>query len=173
MRVTALDRLWSDHNPILLHCNKADFGPAPFKIYHSLILRECFDYLISLEWANMGQNVDGINILSHEKLKRLKVKIKHWVANFKSGERIHKQEIMSALKKLEEKIEVGSASPKDHEKRIKLIHEDDSLEKLEAMDTVQKALIKWDIGGDENSKFFHSLVNQKRGAQSIHGIMIE
>ncbi|PWA95558.1 RNA-directed DNA polymerase, eukaryota, Reverse transcriptase zinc-binding domain protein [Artemisia annua] len=126
MRVTALDRLWSDHNPILLHCNKADFGPAPFKLCHSWILRECFNDFISLEWANIGQNVDGINILSHEKLKRLKVKIKQWIANSKSRERIHKQEIISALKQLEEKIEAGSASPDDREKRIKLIQEADS-----------------------------------------------
>ncbi|GKC44782.1 RNA-directed DNA polymerase, eukaryota, reverse transcriptase zinc-binding domain protein [Tanacetum coccineum] len=28
-RNTALDRLWSDHNPILLHIDKTDFGPTP------------------------------------------------------------------------------------------------------------------------------------------------
>ncbi|GKG11197.1 RNA-directed DNA polymerase, eukaryota, reverse transcriptase zinc-binding domain protein [Tanacetum coccineum] len=27
VRITALDRLWSDHNPILLHIDKTDFGP--------------------------------------------------------------------------------------------------------------------------------------------------
>ncbi|PWA76614.1 RNA-directed DNA polymerase, eukaryota [Artemisia annua] len=96
-----------------------------------------FNDFISLEWANIGQNVDGIIILSHEKLKRLKVKIKQWIANSKSGERIHKQEIMSALKQLEENIEAGSASPDDREKRIKLIQEADSLETLEAMDTMK------------------------------------
>ncbi|PWA34280.1 RNA-directed DNA polymerase, eukaryota [Artemisia annua] len=116
MRVTALERLWSDHNPILLHCNKADFDPTPFRIYHSWFLREGFDDFISLEWANMGQNVDVIHILSHEKLKRLKVKSEQWIANSKSGERIHKQEIMSHLKQLEEKIETGSTSPEDREK---------------------------------------------------------
>ncbi|PWA39060.1 hypothetical protein CTI12_AA575530 [Artemisia annua] len=42
---------------------------------------------------------------------------------------------MSNLKQLEEKIEVGSTSPEDREKRMKLMQEDDSLEKHEAMDT--------------------------------------
>ncbi|GJZ69741.1 putative RNA-directed DNA polymerase, eukaryota, reverse transcriptase zinc-binding domain protein [Tanacetum coccineum] len=41
------------------------------------------------------------------------------------------------------------------------------------MDMVQKARIKWDMEGDENTKFFHSLVNQKRRTQSIQGIMHE
>nr|GFA09667.1 RNA-directed DNA polymerase, eukaryota [Tanacetum cinerariifolium] len=26
IRITALDRIWSDHNPILLHVDKIDFG---------------------------------------------------------------------------------------------------------------------------------------------------
>ncbi|GJR95799.1 RNA-directed DNA polymerase, eukaryota, reverse transcriptase zinc-binding domain protein [Tanacetum coccineum] len=30
IRITALDRLWSDHNPILLYIDKTDFGPTPF-----------------------------------------------------------------------------------------------------------------------------------------------
>ncbi|GKD41716.1 putative RNA-directed DNA polymerase, eukaryota, reverse transcriptase zinc-binding domain protein [Tanacetum coccineum] len=41
------------------------------------------------------------------------------------------------------------------------------------MDSIQKAHIKWDVEGDENSKFFHSLVNQKRRTNSINGIMHE
>ncbi|GKD16835.1 putative RNA-directed DNA polymerase, eukaryota, reverse transcriptase zinc-binding domain protein [Tanacetum coccineum] len=41
------------------------------------------------------------------------------------------------------------------------------------MDLIQKAHIKWDIEGDENSKFFHGLINQKRRNQMINGIMVE
>ncbi|GJY94370.1 RNA-directed DNA polymerase, eukaryota, reverse transcriptase zinc-binding domain protein [Tanacetum coccineum] len=29
IRITILDRIWSDHNPILLHVDKIDFGPSP------------------------------------------------------------------------------------------------------------------------------------------------
>ncbi|GJY10368.1 hypothetical protein Tco_0378553 [Tanacetum coccineum] len=39
------DRLWSDHNPILLHIDKTDFGPTPFKLYNSWLLRDGFDNL--------------------------------------------------------------------------------------------------------------------------------
>ncbi|GJT13232.1 RNA-directed DNA polymerase, eukaryota [Tanacetum coccineum] len=31
VQITALDRLWSDHNPILLYIDKTDFGPTLFK----------------------------------------------------------------------------------------------------------------------------------------------
>ncbi|GKF41753.1 hypothetical protein Tco_0125095, partial [Tanacetum coccineum] len=39
------------------------------------------------------------------------------------------------------------------------------------MDTVQKARIKWDMEGDENTKFFHGLVKKKRRSQSVQGIL--
>nr|GEX45763.1 transposon TX1 uncharacterized [Tanacetum cinerariifolium] len=40
IRITALDRLWSDHNPILLQVEKIDFGPPPFKFYNSWLSRD-------------------------------------------------------------------------------------------------------------------------------------
>ncbi|GJR95795.1 RNA-directed DNA polymerase, eukaryota [Tanacetum coccineum] len=42
VRITALDRLWSDHNPILLYIDKIDFGLTLFKLYNSWLLRDGF-----------------------------------------------------------------------------------------------------------------------------------
>ncbi|GJQ98226.1 RNA-directed DNA polymerase, eukaryota, reverse transcriptase zinc-binding domain protein [Tanacetum coccineum] len=125
IQVTRLDHLWLDCIPILLHCNKRDFGPVPFKIYHS--------------WFN------------HEE----------------------KNDALKAIKTLEDKIEECSASNEDCESRLKLLHDLDKLDTLEAMDSFQKARIKWDVQGDENTKFFHCLINQKRRCNSIKGIMHE
>ncbi|GKD40030.1 RNA-directed DNA polymerase, eukaryota, reverse transcriptase zinc-binding domain protein [Tanacetum coccineum] len=88
--VTAIDCLWSDHNPILLHVSKSDSGPTPFKLFSFLLLQEV-----------------------------------------------------------------------------------DRLDTFESFDLFQKARVKWDIEHDENSKFFHWLIKQKRRAQMIHGIMKE
>ncbi|KAL4561532.1 hypothetical protein LXL04_033699 [Taraxacum kok-saghyz] len=30
-----LERRWSDHNPILLHDLKVDYGATPFRVFHS------------------------------------------------------------------------------------------------------------------------------------------
>ncbi|PWA96075.1 Endonuclease/exonuclease/phosphatase [Artemisia annua] len=129
-RVTALNRLWSDHNPILFHCYKSDFGPTPFKIYHSWFIRPDFDDLIKLELANLDQNSDGSK----------------------------KKELATHLTEIEGKIENGTASLDERDCRVKILLEVANLESLEAMDTVQKVRIKWDIEGDERTKFFHSLV---------------
>ncbi|GKA59665.1 ribonuclease H-like domain-containing protein [Tanacetum coccineum] len=46
IHIIALDRLWSDHNPILLYVNKSDFGPTPFNNYILWLLHDSFDDLI-------------------------------------------------------------------------------------------------------------------------------
>nr|GEU90858.1 putative RNA-directed DNA polymerase, eukaryota, reverse transcriptase zinc-binding domain protein [Tanacetum cinerariifolium] len=46
LKAIVLDKLWSDHNPILLHIEKTDFGPIPFKFYSSWIHRDGFNDLI-------------------------------------------------------------------------------------------------------------------------------
>nr|GEW29064.1 RNA-directed DNA polymerase, eukaryota, reverse transcriptase zinc-binding domain protein [Tanacetum cinerariifolium] len=43
---TVLDHGWSDHNPILLHVQKSNYGPVPFKFFHSQLQRLGFDDLI-------------------------------------------------------------------------------------------------------------------------------
>ncbi|PWA44682.1 RNA-directed DNA polymerase, eukaryota, Reverse transcriptase zinc-binding domain protein [Artemisia annua] len=125
-------------------------------------------------------------MMFHDKLRRLKLKIKQWRVQNKSRECLRKQELAMQIKGIEEKIEAGIASLEDHEERSKILQEVADLENFVAMDTVQKARIKWDIEGtvqkarikwdiegDENTKFFHGLVKQKRRSQSIQGILHE
>ncbi|GJW48714.1 RNA-directed DNA polymerase, eukaryota, reverse transcriptase zinc-binding domain protein [Tanacetum coccineum] len=71
VRITTLDRLWSDHNLIFLRIDKTDFGPTPFKLYNSWLLRDGFDNLIKEEWELLDSNLK-----CHEKFRRLKDKIK-------------------------------------------------------------------------------------------------
>ncbi|GJT51563.1 hypothetical protein Tco_0977720 [Tanacetum coccineum] len=99
VRITALDRLWSDHNHILLHIDKTDFWSTSVQIW----IRYASDYVHA-----------------------------------------------SSSSKIIEKIN-----------------------KFASMDIIQKSHVKWDIEGDENSKFFHGLINQKRRNQMINGIMVE
>nr|GFC29008.1 RNA-directed DNA polymerase, eukaryota, reverse transcriptase zinc-binding domain protein [Tanacetum cinerariifolium] len=41
---------------------------------------------------------------------------------------------------------------------------------MEAKDSFKKSKIKWAIEGDENSKFFHGIINKKRSQLAIRGV---
>ncbi|GJZ46699.1 RNA-directed DNA polymerase, eukaryota, reverse transcriptase zinc-binding domain protein [Tanacetum coccineum] len=283
VRITALDRLWSDHNPILLHIDKTDFGPSPFKLYNSWLLRDSFDNLIKEEWELLDSKLK-----CHEKFCRLKDKIKQWSNNIKTlsqffrehsillmeaptsefsikrglGKRdplllllfqlgyrrlsswkanllsngvpsdsyksvlsspwssklyqgprrrfeykwfvasrafaanivgtsnfLHSKVAFDLLRdalsaifglselkeinSIEKRIDEGSAMPSYNNHRLILFQEIQKIDKFASMDLIQKARVKWDIEGDENSKFFHGLINQKRRNQMINGIMVE
>nr|GEZ50399.1 GDSL esterase/lipase At3g48460-like [Tanacetum cinerariifolium] len=78
---------------------------------------------------------------------------------------------MLDLMSIDKKIDDGTVTQFDHDNRTKLLHDIDKFVNLEAFDLIQKDHIKWDIEGDENSKFFHGLINQKRRIQAITCIM--
>ena len=80
---------------------------------------------------------------------------------------------MLGVSTIDKKIEDGTATCHDRDTRIRLIQEFDKLDNFDSIDLIQKARVKWDIEGVENSKFFHGLINQKRRSQSITGIMHE
>nr|GFC45860.1 RNA-directed DNA polymerase, eukaryota [Tanacetum cinerariifolium] len=44
------------------------------------------------------------------------------------------------------------------------------INQMKAKDSFQKTKIKWAIEGDENSKFFHGIINKKRSQLAIRGV---
>ncbi|GKF09411.1 hypothetical protein Tco_0043635, partial [Tanacetum coccineum] len=50
--------------------------------------------------------------------------------------------------------------------------DDQQVNKAQASEVAQKAKIKWYVEGDENTKFFHGMLNKKRSQLNIRGIMI-
>ncbi|GKD89974.1 hypothetical protein Tco_1365481, partial [Tanacetum coccineum] len=123
--ITALDRLWSDHNPILLHIDKTDFGPSPFKLYNSWLLRDGFDNLIKEEWDLLDSNIK-----CHEKFRRLKYKIKQWSNNIKTLERNRKTVALEEINSIEKRIDEGSAMPSDNDHRLILLQEIEKIDKF-------------------------------------------
>ena len=56
IRITTLNRLYSDHTPILLHVSKSVFNPSPFKLYNLWLLRDGFDDAIKSAWSSLEPN---------------------------------------------------------------------------------------------------------------------
>nr|GEV22666.1 RNA-directed DNA polymerase, eukaryota [Tanacetum cinerariifolium] len=47
------------------------------------------------------------------------------------------------------------------------------LTKIEAKDRIQKSKVKWAVEGDENSKFFHGIINKMRSQLAIRGVFVD
>nr|GFC96365.1 RNA-directed DNA polymerase, eukaryota [Tanacetum cinerariifolium] len=59
------------------------------------------------------------------------------------------------------------------EDRLDTMNKLASLENMESSELAQKAKVKWSIEGDENSKFFHGIINKRRNNLAIRGIMVD
>ncbi|GJR53839.1 RNA-directed DNA polymerase, eukaryota [Tanacetum coccineum] len=74
-----LDRHLSDHRPILLREVKLDFGPTPFRFYHSWFDYVGFDDMIKLSWHSFSHSDTSGMIRFKKKLQDLKKIIRSWI----------------------------------------------------------------------------------------------
>nr|GEY05533.1 RNA-directed DNA polymerase, eukaryota, reverse transcriptase zinc-binding domain protein [Tanacetum cinerariifolium] len=68
-------------------------------------------------------------------------------------------------------IDKGNASEEVIYKRLAIVNSINELEKQQAMETTQKAKIKWAIKGDENSKYYHGILNKNLNNLAIRGVL--
>nr|GEU91646.1 reverse transcriptase zinc-binding domain-containing protein [Tanacetum cinerariifolium] len=71
------------------------------------------------------------------------------------------------------KAEHGSRGEHEIVECLKLLKKIEDLDHLKRLDLMQKAKLRWAIEGDENSKFFHGIVNNKFSRSRINGLFIE
>ncbi|GJW23368.1 RNA-directed DNA polymerase, eukaryota, reverse transcriptase zinc-binding domain protein [Tanacetum coccineum] len=120
-RFTTIDHLWSGHNPILLYITKCNFGPTLFKLFHSWLLRDTFDEFIKMELSYLEEQSFGRKLISHEKFRFLKARIKQWHIKTKNSDSTIKQDNLQAIKSNQGKIEAESVNDIDRDTRIKLL----------------------------------------------------
>nr|GEZ22479.1 RNA-directed DNA polymerase, eukaryota, reverse transcriptase zinc-binding domain protein [Tanacetum cinerariifolium] len=70
-------------------------------------------------------------------------------------------------------IDNGNGTEATVQKRTTLVDSILKDKKLHSMEAVQKAKIKWAVEGDENSKFYHGILNNKRNQLSIRGVLVD
>ena len=107
-----------------------------------------------------------------QKLKFTKQKIRLW-NGMRQSSKNKSHGLKKELLELDRTIDEGKATVEMVNKRIEICKSIQELDKLKIMEAAQKARIKWAIEGDENSKYFHGILNKKRNQLSIRGILVE
>ncbi|GJU19176.1 RNA-directed DNA polymerase, eukaryota [Tanacetum coccineum] len=169
----SLDRHLSDHRPILMREVNFDYGPCPFRFFHYWFEMDGFDKLVEDSWNDSPLvESNAINILM-SKLKYLKAKIREWNKDKNKSVNNNKVRFKEDLADLDEIIDKGEGNSEIVKKRLEVFNSLQDLENLQSLEMAQKAKVKWAIEGDENSKFYHGILNKKRNQLNIRGFLAD
>nr|GEX98872.1 RNA-directed DNA polymerase, eukaryota [Tanacetum cinerariifolium] len=115
---------------------------------------------------------DHMPILLRE-LNILKGHIRVWVKDKRASASNLKKDLKNKLSNIDFLIDKGKVSSAILEDRLDTMNKLASLENMESSELAQKAKVKWSIEGDENSKFFHGIINKRQNNLAIRGIMVD
>lgn len=167
----ALPRLHSDHNPVLWSNVESNFGPRPFRFFNSWLDHPECNGVVRDTLENFSCSGPP-DIILLEKFKRLRCNFKKWRddKNKKEGEELEicKRELEELESNMEDidLNELESWTRMECKKRIL------EIEDSRSKDLKQKARCKWNIDGDENSRFFHGIINNRKVSNSLPGLMV-
>ncbi|GKE16894.1 RNA-directed DNA polymerase, eukaryota, partial [Tanacetum coccineum] len=167
-----LDRNLSDHRPIIMHENVVDYGPSPFHFFHSWFNKYGFDKIVEDVWKNSAiMETNKISLLK-KKLQNLKSVIKAWCKEDKKNSNEYRFSMQSWLSELDKLFDKGKSTDALVIERSSLLKSLQDLNARHSLEMAQKAKIRWAIEGDENTKYFHGIINKKRSQLAIRGVLV-
>nr|GEV43275.1 RNA-directed DNA polymerase, eukaryota [Tanacetum cinerariifolium] len=168
-----LDRHISDYRPILLRDVHVDFGPTPFKFYHSWFDLAGFDEMIKHSWLSISySNANGM-IRFKKKIQDLKLIIRQWVKAKNLDISSSKSGIVTELGEIDKAMDRGEFDDATVLRRFELKSKLIKVTEMEVKDCDKKSKVKWAVEGDENSKFFHGIINKRRSQLTIRGVFVD
>nr|GEX36376.1 putative RNA-directed DNA polymerase, eukaryota, reverse transcriptase zinc-binding domain protein [Tanacetum cinerariifolium] len=167
------ERFLSDHRPIIMREAHYDYGSIPFKFFHYWFELDGFDKLVEHTWLEANMNDQNSYSKFMNKLKYLKEKIRTWARLHKESLNSRKSILKAELTDLDGVIDKGEGSDADGHRRREVVWLIQEVEKVDAMEVAQKAKTKWSIEGDENSKYYHGVLNKKIGRLTICEVLVD
>nr|GEV97068.1 RNA-directed DNA polymerase, eukaryota, reverse transcriptase zinc-binding domain protein [Tanacetum cinerariifolium] len=84
-----------------------------------------------------------------------------------------KNTIQLSLAEVDRVLDQGVSHADVLNQRAHLVKSLNELNNLEALDTTQKEKVRWSIEGDENTNYFHGVLNNKRSQLVIRGVLVD
>ncbi|XP_042942930.1 uncharacterized protein LOC122277118 [Carya illinoinensis] len=156
-----LERRTSDHAPLLVQFadNFTRYGPMPFHFQNMWVAHDEFLKIVESSWKEPFPR-NGLLVLAG-KLKRLKVTLKRW-----NKEVFGRME--GTIRELEERVEVLDVELQNQYTRklecdfLEASNELDQWVQREDTRLRQQAKQRWMEEGDQNTKYFHVVIAQRR-----------
>nr|GEU68779.1 nucleotide-binding alpha-beta plait domain-containing protein [Tanacetum cinerariifolium] len=126
-----------------------------------------------VHWGKkIGTEVQGAQIQMYQ-LKILKEKIRKWNCVYKESKNCGMRNLKVELNSLDSVIDNGNGTYLVINRRMEVIRLMQEMEKADNLEVAQKAKIKWAIEGDENSKYYHGVLNKKISLLTIRGVLAD
>uniref|UniRef100_A0A251V012 Putative RNA-directed DNA polymerase, eukaryota n=1 Tax=Helianthus annuus TaxID=4232 RepID=A0A251V012_HELAN len=168
----ALPRMYSDHCPLFLETIRRNFGPKPFRFFDSWLAKDDFEAVIVEAMGSFVSEGGPPDMILTKKFKHLRTCIKKWRNDTVSKEKEEYARDKEELEKLDCIIETRDLEEEECWIREECMNNIRNRDWLAAMDLRQKSRCKWAIEGDENSAFFHRLINNRKKRNGIPGLNI-
>ncbi|XP_071741238.1 uncharacterized protein [Rutidosis leptorrhynchoides] len=159
LSVLALERKLSDHCPIILRDRVIDFGPKPINVFDDWLDVEGADQVISSAW---NERVEGwrLDIVFRLKLKKVKMALKEWCKDKFGRLDADIADLQNAANNWEKIAESRILSDDKRGEWMDIRKKWLGKEKVKSNMARQKAKGKWILEGDENSKYFYSIIRR-------------
>ncbi|XP_058746325.1 uncharacterized protein LOC131619219 [Vicia villosa] len=161
-----------DHSPMWLVIDKEDWGPKPFKFNNGWFDNKFFLPYVESSWKDIKVYGRSDYVLK-EKLRLLKIRLHDWnVAVYGKND----LEIKEGVKAINVDDEFVEWCVDDHRVEEVVRRRSSATCKLwndmRIKDNLlfQNSRLKWDLDGDANTKFFHSVMKERRRLNHIGSI---
>ncbi|WJX66076.1 hypothetical protein P8452_50669 [Trifolium repens] len=162
----------SDHCPIILRYDVADWGPKPFRFNNFWLKDKRFKDLVVNTWTS--QDFTGwMGYILKDRLKGLKEVIKSWNGEMYGRPVERKKSLIDQIKVLDLKSELVGITGEEVEVRRKLFEELWVVLKSIDASTFQRSRSRWLREGDANTKYFHSQVKARGRRNNISALLTD
>ncbi|XP_071699063.1 uncharacterized protein [Rutidosis leptorrhynchoides] len=168
----ALERTKSDHCPIVLKDEEKNFGPKPFRFFDAWLDVDGIDQVVIDKWVNSCIAANRLDCKFLNKLKEVKEALKSWSKSSFGQLDGEIDTLKSLAHSLELKAETGLLDSTEavlwKDTRKKWFEK----ENIKISMLRKKARVRWAVEGDENTKFFHSIIRHNYSRSNIHGLTL-
>nr|GEW26644.1 hypothetical protein [Tanacetum cinerariifolium] len=107
------------------------------------------------------------------KLQQVKATLKQWWKNVVEKENLVSMDLHNKINELDIKAETSYVSTVEVESRTTLVKSLADIKYGKVKDLKQKAKTRWALEGDENTSFFHGIINNIRNRSCINGLNVQ